>query len=47
MDIGFSLFIVTMLISQMAGVKKGWMDLSKRESDLQWGRRFRQNLPRT
>lgn len=40
MDFGFCVFILSMLISQMAAVKRGWVDLSKRESDLLWSSRF-------
>ena len=40
MDVGFPVFIITMLISQMASVKRGWVGLSKRESDLMWSSRF-------
>lgn len=40
MDFGFCVFILSMLISQMVAVKRGWVDLSKREADLMWSTRF-------
>lgn len=40
MDYGFLGFIVAMMVSQMTRTKRGWVDLSRRESDLLWSNRF-------